>query len=156
MLGLTLITWLRFVVWLTLGMIFFTSWGRYFSEFASEKFKDLIAAEKRIEGAMSGNIRQLYESQRKRSWLAWLLCFTLGIFGLHDYYLKRWGRGALCLAITLLATVIVTRVNPPNSSVAWGFVRYGVPWLMPLAELFFVVETAQQYNVGLARSLSAQ
>jgi APA family basic amino acid/polyamine antiporter len=156
MFGLTLITWLRFVVWLALGLIIFSSWGRYFSEFASEKFKDLVAAENRIEMAMSGNTRQLYESQRKRPWLAWLLCFFLGGFGLHNYYLRRWGRGGLCLAITLLTVVLFALVNPPHSSVAWGLVRYCVPVLMPLAELFFVVETAQQYNVGLARNLATQ
>jgi APA family basic amino acid/polyamine antiporter len=42
MMGLTVITWIRFVVWLALGLVIYTSYSRKHSEFASD-----AAAEKR-------------------------------------------------------------------------------------------------------------
>jgi APA family basic amino acid/polyamine antiporter len=37
MLGLTLITWLRFVVWLTLGLLIYVLYSRHRSEFAKKQ-----------------------------------------------------------------------------------------------------------------------
>jgi APA family basic amino acid/polyamine antiporter len=37
MTGLTVITWLRFFVWLALGLIIYFSFSRHHSEFAGQK-----------------------------------------------------------------------------------------------------------------------
>jgi APA family basic amino acid/polyamine antiporter len=37
MLGLTLITWLRFVIWLALGLVIYISYSRHHSEFCKDK-----------------------------------------------------------------------------------------------------------------------
>jgi APA family basic amino acid/polyamine antiporter len=36
MMGLTVITWIRFVVWLALGLVIYTSYSRKHSEFARD------------------------------------------------------------------------------------------------------------------------
>jgi APA family basic amino acid/polyamine antiporter len=37
MLGLTLLTWLRFVIWLALGLVIYIFYSRHHSEFCKEK-----------------------------------------------------------------------------------------------------------------------
>jgi APA family basic amino acid/polyamine antiporter len=37
MFGLTLITWLRFVIWLALGLLIYLFYSRHHSEFCKEK-----------------------------------------------------------------------------------------------------------------------
>jgi basic amino acid/polyamine antiporter, APA family len=154
MFGLTVITWLRFVVWLALGLIFFVSWGRYFSEFANLRFKNLLSTEEEIVSSLDEGRRHLYRSRQRRAGLAWLLCFFLGSLGIHDYYLKKWGRGALCLAITLSTVGIIGAGAPAHSASSLSLARYVFPWVLPLIELSSVVPTTLQYNVDVARSLA--
>jgi basic amino acid/polyamine antiporter, APA family len=137
MTGLTVITWLRFVVWLVLGLIIFFSWGRYWSEFADEGFRALLASEAESLAAMDSSEQQLYKSRRKKHWLAWLLCYFLGFIGAHHYYLRSWRRGMMHTAGVLLLLLLYPRLIL-------------VAVVLAFVELLWVVKRTQECNIEIA------
>lgn len=64
----------------------------------------------RPPGALSGDARalMLFEANKKTALVAYLLWFFLGMFGGHNFYLKRTGVAVaqLILTITLIGSLI--------------------------------------------------
>ncbi len=64
----------------------------------------------RTPGALSGDARalMLFEANKKTALVAYLLWFFLGMFGGHNFYLKRTGVAVaqLILTITLIGSLI--------------------------------------------------
>jgi len=160
MFGLTLLTWARFVGWLAVGMVLFGSWGRYWSEFAREDFKRLLSSEKRLEMGMSRQQKALYKLQRRSPGVAWLLCYFLGVFGAHHYYMKKWARG---IAYTVIGIVYLILLRPYLLSLWqkgwWPLVGLLIlcnpSSLAAFVELFWVVKRAQEQNLQIAEQILA-
>jgi APA family basic amino acid/polyamine antiporter len=160
MFGLTITTWIRFVLWLTVGMVLFLSWGRYWSEFASEDFKGLLSTEKRLEADMPPQQRAVYKAQRKSPGLAWLLCYFLGAFGAHHYYMKRWIRGVLYAVIGIAYLILLWPHLVSLWQAGWWPLALLLVFCNPsslaaFVDLFWVVKRSQEYNLQTAHRILA-
>jgi TM2 domain-containing membrane protein YozV len=157
MAGLLVVTWLRFFFWLVLGLVFFFSWGRYWSEFSDAGFRSLIEEENQKKAAMDPSQLRLYQSARKNHGLAWLLCFFLGPAGAHRYYLGERPFGAaftVLLAITVSLIVLSQRLH--NGWMGYfGYGLAGVLVVMSLLDLLRVVRRTQEFNLQAARRAEA-
>ena len=160
MFGLTITTWIRFVGWLTVGMVIFLSWSRYYSEFANEGFKGLLATEKNLETSMPQQQRAIYRVRRKNPGVAWLLCYFLGVFGAHHYYMKKWARG---MAYTVIGITYLILLRPYLISLwqeGWWplaglLILCNPSSLAAFVELFWIVKRAQEHNVQIAELVLA-
>ncbi len=151
MTGLTVITWIRFFGWLELGMVFFFSWGCFWSEFSDQRFKDLLASEKNSIATMDQQQQHLYSLKHKSHGVAWLLCFFLGFLGAHQLYLKRWGWAAINLGFSLLYVILFETLRPTLGS--FFFVVWTGPFFLASIGLFSIVRRTQKHNVQLAAEI---
>lgn len=155
MTGLLVITWVRFFVWLAIGLIVFFSWSRYWSEFADPGFRRLLEEESQKESAMSPEQQQAYKKWRKRPGLAWLLCAFFGVLGAHLYYVKRAGRAALRTGVFLAAIFLAFFYSSTHNSVALYILILCAAALVlfSLIELMTIVRRTQELNVLTARTV---
>lgn len=95
------------------------------------------------------NVNQLlrFEKEKKSVGLAFALCWILGIWGVHRFYLKRRH------AVTML---IVTLISIPLCFVFVGFISLTAVWLWVIADMFSVSKWVKEDNVAtLTRITSA-
>ena len=154
--GLLVLTWVRFFVWLAIGLIIFFSWSRYWSEFADPGFRQLLEEESQRRAAMSPDQEHDYKKRRKRPGLAWLLCALFGVLGAHLYYVKRSGRAALRSGVFLVAILLIFFYSSTHNSVALYILLLCAAALIvfALVELMTVVRRAQELNVLTARTVA--
>ena len=160
MFGLTITTWIRFVLWLTVGMVLFLSWGRYWSEFASEDFKGLLSNEKKLEAGMLPQQRAIYKAQRKSPGVAWLLCYFLGVFGAHHYYMKSWVRGVIYTVVGSAYLILLWPRLVSLWQTGWWLLAAILVFCNPASlvafvELFWVVKRSEEYNLQTAERILA-
>jgi hypothetical protein len=152
MAGLLVITWLRFFGWLAVGLVFFFSWGRFWSEFADPYFRGLLQEESQKREALNPDQLKNYKSAHKIHGLAWTLCALLGFTGAHYYYLGKvkpaLARTALFVIIVVLALVV------PFGSARWLAYLWFLALLLPY-ELFWIVRSTQERNVALVNQIPA-
>jgi basic amino acid/polyamine antiporter, APA family len=154
--GLLVITWVRFFVWLLIGLVIFFSWSRYWSEFSDPAFRRLVDEESQVRAAMTPTQEQVFQSQRKRPGVAWFLTLLFGMFGAHLYYVGRAARGILrtvggCLAILLTIVYFATRSHAAlDLLLGLGAVLA----LFAFIELMTIVRQTQELNVLTARGVS--
>ena len=96
------------------------------------------------ESAVLGSARaqMMYDANKKSQGVAYLLCFFLGGFGAHRFYLGSSGVGAIQLILWVL-----------------GWLTFFVAWI-PLGiwifiDLFLIPGIARDYNMRLADRFSA-
>ena len=160
MLGLTLLTWVRFVGWLVLGMVLFWSWGRYWSEFANDSFKSLLATEKRLAASMGQPQKTAYKAQHKSHGIAWLLCYFFGVFGAHHYYMKKPFRGIVYTAVGLAYLISLRPYLLSLWRTGWWplaviLILCNPSSLAAFVELFWVVKRTQEHNLRTAEQILA-
>jgi TM2 domain-containing membrane protein YozV len=90
-------------------------------------------------GGLSNDTRalMLFEANKKTALVAYLLWFFLGLFGGHNFYLKRTGVAVtqLILSITLIGMVIT--------------------WVWMIVDAFLIPGWIRNYNNMLATQLGA-
>lgn len=99
-----------------------------------------------VYGGMSdaGKI-MLFESGKKSSTTAVVLCLFFGALGIHRFYLGRAGSGAAMLCIWLISW--------PLMLIVIGFVTFWITPIWAFIDLFLVSGIARQYNQDLALRL---
>jgi hypothetical protein len=154
--GLLVLTWVRFFVWLAIGLIIFFSWSRYWSEFADPAFRRLLEEESRMRAAMTPAQEQIHKRQRKRPGLAWLLTALFGVLGAHLYYLKHAGRGLLRTGV-FGAAVLLKVLNSSIHNQATFYILLlcaSALVIFSLADLITIVRRTQEFNVLTARTIA--
>jgi basic amino acid/polyamine antiporter, APA family len=156
MAGLLVITWVRFFLWLIIGLIIFFSWSRYWTEFADPGFRRLVDDESQLREAMSPAQQQLYQSQRKRLGLAWLLAAVFGLLGGHLYYIKHAGRGIVRTAVFAASVVLAVLYSSTHNHATLYMLLFCacVLVIFSLVELMTIVRRTQELNLLTARSVA--
>jgi len=149
MAGLLVITWFRFFGWLALGLIFFASWSRYWSEFPEAHFGGLLSEESQRLAALNEAELKIFKSRRKSHGLAWILCALLGLIGAHHYYLGKVWLGAVRTGVFAVAVLLVLLLPFPHKVL----ISLLLLLLLLPYELFWVVRSAQEYNLATVREL---
>lgn len=90
-------------------------------------------------GGLSQDTRalMLYDANRKSAFVAYMLWFFLGVFGAHNFYLKRINVGLIQLILTLIVVALPIVVI----------------WV--LVDAFFIPGWVRNQNNLLARQLGA-
>jgi TM2 domain-containing membrane protein YozV len=89
-----------------------------------------------------------FEAEKKSAGLAFALCWFLGIWGAHRFYLKR------SHGLTMLLTTIVSL---PLCFLLVGLAGLGAIWIWMIVDLFSVSGWVRAYNTSLlARITSTQ
>jgi TM2 domain-containing membrane protein YozV len=81
-----------------------------------------------------------FEAEKKSEGVALFLCWVVGIFGGHRFYLGR------SHAITML---VITLVSFPLCFVIIGFGGIAATWIWMIVDLFSVTKWTKEYNVGV-------
>lgn len=90
-----------------------------------------------------------FEAQKKSAGTALILCWIMGSFGAHRFYLERTGSATVMLIITLLSI--------PLTFIVIGFFGLFIIAVWVLVDLFSVSRWAREYNSTLlARILAEQ
>jgi TM2 domain len=98
-----------------------------------------------------------YRRSEKNETTAFLSCFFLGIFGMHNFYLGEWGRGVAHLlvlvlaAAAILAGVLGALPSLPVTIVVIALLVVAVIW--EIADLVRIDNNVRQRNLRLAESL---
>lgn len=87
-----------------------------------------------------------YESEKKSAGLAFVLCWFLGIWGVHRFYLKR------PHAKTML---IISLISIPLCFVFIGFISFTAVWVWMIVDLFSVSKWVKEYNVALLNKITS-
>jgi TM2 domain-containing membrane protein YozV len=88
----------------------------------------------------------MFESNKKSATVALLLCWFLGMFGVHRFYLGQSGSGAALLCITLVSFILMF--------VLLGFLTIWISIIWTFIDLFLVSGLTQQYNNQLAAKMN--
>jgi TM2 domain-containing membrane protein YozV len=96
-------------------------------------------------GASSKDLMR-FESEKKSAGVALFLCWVLGIFGGHRFYMGR-PHGATMLIITL--------VSFPLCFVLIGFASLFAVWIWMVVDLFSVSRWAREYNTALLAKIQS-
>jgi TM2 domain-containing membrane protein YozV len=89
-----------------------------------------------------------FEAEKKSAGLAFVLCWLLGIWGAHRFYLNR------PHAIVML---IITIISIPLCFFLIGFVGLATTWIWMFVDLFLVSRWVKEHNtLVLARIGSSQ
>lgn len=81
-----------------------------------------------------------FETEKKSEGVALFLCWVVGIFGGHRFYLGR------PHAVTML---VVTLVSFPLCFVVIGFAGLLATWIWMIVDLFSVTKWTKEYNAAL-------
>jgi TM2 domain-containing membrane protein YozV len=87
-----------------------------------------------------------FENEKKSAGIALILCWVLGIFGGHRFYLGR------PHAVTML---VITLVSFPLCIVIIGFVGVLTTWIWMIADLYQVSRWAREYNTALLAKIES-
>ena len=87
-----------------------------------------------------------FESEKKSAGVALFLCWVLGAFGAHRFYMGR-PSGAVMLIITLLSI--------PLCLVLIGFLGLFAVWVWVIVDLFSVSGWAREYNTALLMKIQS-
>jgi TM2 domain-containing membrane protein YozV len=92
-----------------------------------------------VPGGLSKDARalMLYDANKKNVLVAYVLWFLLGLFGVHNFYLKRINVGLIQLILTI--TVVAMPI-----SLIWVII-----------DAFFIPAWVRNHNVALATQLGA-
>jgi TM2 domain-containing membrane protein YozV len=89
-----------------------------------------------------------FEAEKKSAGLAFVLCWLLGVWGAHRFYLGR------PHAVTML---IITLVSIPLCFILIGFVSLTAVWVWMIVDLFSVSGWVKEHNTALlGRIVSGQ
>jgi TM2 domain-containing membrane protein YozV len=102
----------------------------------------------------------MYKIQRKSPGVAWLLCYFLGVFGAHHYYMKKWLRG---IVYTVIGTAYLILLRPHLLSLwqtGWWLLAVVLIFCNPsslaaFVELFWIVKRTQEHNLRTAEQILA-
>lgn len=101
-----------------------------------------------VEFAPSSKDLMRFENEKKSAGVALFLCWVVGIFGGHRFYLGR------PHAVTML---VITIVSFPLCFVLIGFLGIIATWIWMFADLFQVSRWTREHNTELlARIQSGQ
>ncbi len=98
-----------------------------------------------------------YRRSAKNETTAFLSCFFLGIFGVHNMYLGEWARGIAHLIIPVVAAIAVVAgvlgdlPSLPVTVLVVALLVVGLIW--EIVELFQVDNKVRRHNLTLAESL---
>ena len=87
-----------------------------------------------------------FENEKKSAGVALFLCWVVGIFGGHRFYLGR------PHAVTML---IITLVSFPLCFVLIGFAGILATWVWMIADLFQVSQWAREHNTALLAKIQS-
>jgi len=87
-----------------------------------------------------------FENEKKSAGVALFLCWVLGAFGAHRFYMGR-PHGATMLIITL--------VSIPLCFVIIGFFSLFAVWIWVIVDLFSVSKWAREYNTALLAKIQS-
>ena len=96
--------------------------------------------------APDANQLMRFENEKKSAGVALFLCWVLGIFGAHRFYLGR-PHGATMLIISLISFLLCL--------VLVGFVGIIAMWIWMIIDLFSVSRWAKEYNAALLARIQA-
>ncbi|MFO1069501.1 MAG: TM2 domain-containing protein [Geminicoccaceae bacterium] len=82
-----------------------------------------------------------YDAGKRAAWLAYVLWFFLGWFGVHRFYLGRWVSGFLMLALNGISWVL--------HFVLIGFLGFAVLGLWWLIDALLIPSMTRSYNERL-------
>lgn len=99
-------------------------------------------------GASDVNRLMMFEANRKSTSTAILLCFFLGIWGVHRFYAGQSGSGAAMLIITAVSILLMF--------VIVGFLTIWITIIWQFVDLFLCSEMVRKYNNDLAARLSVR
>jgi TM2 domain-containing membrane protein YozV len=85
-----------------------------------------------------------FEKERKSAGVALFLCWFLGVFGAHRFYLNR------PHALTML---IITVVSFPLCLIFIGFAGVFLVWVWMIVDLFSVCQWVRDHNTALLARL---
>lgn len=85
-----------------------------------------------------------YENEKKSEGVALFLCWVLGVWGAHRFYLNR------PHAATML---IITLVSVPLCFVVIGFFSLFAVWVWVIVDLFAVTKWAKEHNTALMQRI---
>lgn len=92
-------------------------------------------------------IMMQYDANKKTSGTAYILCYFLGFFGAHRFYLGETGTGAALLAITLCSFALMI--------VFIGFITIFISATWVFVDLFLIPGLVKKHNSALAHQLGA-
>ncbi len=87
-----------------------------------------------------------FENEKKSAGVALCLCWVLGMFGAHRFYMGR-PHGATMLIIAL--------VSFPLCFVIIGFAGFVVVWVWMVIDLFSVSRWSKEYNTALLTKIQS-
>ncbi len=88
----------------------------------------------------------MFESNKKSVGAAFLLCFFLGMWGAHRFYLGQQGSAVAMLVITIVSFLLMF--------VLIGFLTIWITIIWQFVDLFLVSGLTQQYNNQLAARMN--
>ncbi len=100
-----------------------------------------------MDQQLQHSLLSAFEERRKSPGVALALCFILGIFGAHRFYLRRSGTGTVML--------ITTIVSYPLMLVLIGFFSLGIIAIWVLVDLFLVVGWAKEFNLKVLNDIKS-
>ena len=102
-----------------------------------------------VSAPASTNTKDLirFEAEKKSAGTALILCWILGAFGAHRFYMERTGSGAAMLIITLISI--------PLTFIIIGGVGLFAISIWVLIDLFSVTRWAREYNAGLLAKIQS-
>jgi len=98
--------------------------------------------------ASSANTKDMmrFEMEKKSAGVALFLCWVLGVFGVHRFYLKR---------PNAVAMLIITLISLPLCLVLVGFVGLVATWIWMIVDLFSVSRWAKEHNTALLAKIQS-
>ena len=87
-----------------------------------------------------------FETEKKSEGVALFLCWILGVWGAHRFYLNR------PHAVTML---VITLVSVPLCFVVIGFFSLFAVWVWVIIDLFSVTKWAKEHNAALLQRIEA-
>ena len=99
-----------------------------------------------VQSGPSSKDLMRFENEKKSAGVALFLCWVLGIFGAHRFYMGR-PHGATMLIIALISI--------PLCFVIIGFFSLFAVWIWVIVDLFSVSKWAREYNTALLAKIQS-
>ena len=101
-----------------------------------------------VVGQTAPNTNQLlrFENEKKSAGIALFLCWVLGIFGAHRFYMNR------PHAVTML---VITLISFPLCFVVIGFAGIVATWVWMIIDLFSISRWAKEHNTALLAKITS-
>lgn len=99
-----------------------------------------------VQSGPSSKDLMRFENEKKSAGVALFLCWILGGFGAHRFYMGR-PHGVIMLIITLISI--------PLCFVLIGFFSLFAVWIWVIVDLFSVSKWAREYNTALLAKIQS-